>query len=311
MKLAYVFLLVVAVNMFLRGQVYDVPIEKRVLLAPTVPMTGLFSSSYIQVNGENDPITVKKPLYIIYNHKYCKLSVGNITTYFNVDPSYTRELKEGGYIEESFINSENETNPRGWYSILIQYQKNKTTITINLPMVKNGFAYIVDNAKRFSENGEVNGNLHVENWKEIEAKIRRRDSIAAIEYAIKQEKLRIQDSLYQVDFKKRTISQANNGDNNYDLYFRNPQEFELLKRKMKVLKDSLLKDNLMGYPIVVHIDTTGKIVECTAKANWYNYAMPKLNQYFLSNPYFVSPYKYIGNDVSRRGTKYPAYIEVQ
>ena len=36
-----------------------------------------------------------------------------------------------------------------------------------------------------------------------------------------------------------------------------------------------------------------------------------LNEYFLSNPYFVSPYKYIGDDIARRGTKYPAYIEVK
>ena len=292
------------------AQVSDAPVDKRILLAPTIAMTGLMGDSYLQVSSGKEPLLVNRPIFIIYNHKYCTINIGGKVTFLKVDETYTRELIDG-YTVESFISGEGNETPRGWYSIYIQHKKNQTTLTINLPMVPDGFAYIVDHARVFSENGEVNNKLHVKNWKEIEAKIRTRDSIAAVEYAIKQEKLRIQDSLYQVDFKKRTISQTNNGDNNYDLYFKNPQEFELLKRKMKVLKDSLLKDNLMGYPIVVHVDTAGKIVECTAKANWYNYAMPKLNEYFLSNPYFVSPYKYIGDDIARRGTKYPAYIEVK
>ena len=74
------------------------------------------------------------------------------------------------------------------------------------------------------------------------------------------------------------------------------------------LEDSLLHSRLMGYPVLLYIDTTGRIIDCKAKAKWYDYAMPALINYFKNNPYRVSPYTYNDRQSPRYGRKYPAYI---
>jgi hypothetical protein len=272
---------------------------------------GLIGYSYLEVIGERNPITVNKPLYIIYNSRYCKLSIDGKVTYFNVDPSYTRELEKGDVVE-SFINDESETNVRGWFSIRIEHKKaGSSTLTVNLPMVGQIHAYVVNDAKIFSENGQVTGKVHIENWKELEARAKTADSLNSVrrkEMAPIIEKQRIQDSLNNLPAEVKYENQLNEGDNEYDLYFRHPDEHNALKKMMYHLEDSLLHDRLMGYPVLLYIDTTGRIVDCKAKAKWYEYAMPKLIAYFKNNQYRVSPYTYNDRQSPRYGRKYPAYI---
>ena len=98
------------------GEVHQIATPTR--LPPALEFKGLFGYSYFDVSGENDPVIVNKPIYLIFNSKYCKLSIGDIVNYFPVDPSYTRILKKGD-VEESFLNDETSSTPRGWYSILM------------------------------------------------------------------------------------------------------------------------------------------------------------------------------------------------
>ncbi|MCX6199206.1 MAG: hypothetical protein NTY88_08280 [Bacteroidetes bacterium] len=271
---------------------------------------GLFSATYLEVNGKGDLKQVNSPLSIVYNSSYCRLSISGVVNNFKVD-AYSKKLSSGD-VEESFLSDETATTPRGWYYILITHNNLGTsTITVNLPMIPNGNAYIVNKAEIFTENGKVTGKVHVENWKEIENEVSVNDSIVALKEKNRKEtelKERIEDS---ISSERKFDEQLNAGENLYNLYYSHPDENQKLIQKIRGLKTGLLHNNLDGYDILVYIDKEGYVTECKASNSRYDSYMPLLNEYFKKNKYQVSPYIYFNGHSIRNGNKYPAFIKVR
>ena len=226
-------LLLLCISVFSQdNQVHTIPKQTHVYLEPQLEPIGFFASSYTEVNGEKET-TVKKPLYIIYNNRYCELFIGDISASFPVDASYTRELVKGDVVE-SFINDDAATVNRGWYSIIIEHNKaGSSKITINMPMVPKGQAYFVEEAQTYSRSGKV----HVENWKEIEEKAKARDAKMAERKRINDSTLlakRVNDSLSNVRYaeekEKKRSDQLNEGNN---------ENFEWENREKRAFEDNL------------------------------------------------------------------------
>lgn len=138
---------------------------------------GLFADSYLETQYNGELKKINKPIYIIYNRTYCQLSINGIVRSFETE-AYSSHIKEGN-IEEGFLNGENKTITRGWYSINILHdKKSKSTITVNMPLIPGGKAIIVPDAQVYSENGKVTGKEFITNWKELEQKLKYEDSVS-------------------------------------------------------------------------------------------------------------------------------------
>ena len=115
-------------------------------------------------------VIVKKSISIIYNKEYCTFWVeGKGATFFKTR-GYETTL-HGDYIHTSFLSEETNVTPDGWYSIVIDENKDGIIFQVILPshagdrIYPNGYTYLVNKAEKYSENGKVNGNIQVINQK--------------------------------------------------------------------------------------------------------------------------------------------------
>lgn len=127
---------------------------------------GLFSKSYLHYIGNTDRAErVKKNIYIIYNRGFCIFYVEGKGSFFFKIRNYTEKL-DGEYIHTDFVSEETNTTPDAYYGILIDKSKDETIFQVSLP---NGYTYIVNDAKVYSQNGLVKNNPYIKNYKEFDS----------------------------------------------------------------------------------------------------------------------------------------------
>jgi hypothetical protein len=138
---------------------------------------GLFSDSYYETQMNGGLKKIQKPFYIIYNRNYCQLSENGILRSFPTE-AFAQTVRNG-HRDEGFLNAETSTFNRGWYSIHVLFDGNGTgTITVNMPVIARGKAFIVPNAEIYSEDGKVKGKVYIKNWKELTRGFKYDDSLA-------------------------------------------------------------------------------------------------------------------------------------
>lgn len=133
---------------------------------------GLFANSYLEPAkyGVDKMIPIQKSISIIYNKEYCSFYVeGKGVTFFKTRSYET--ILHGDYMHTSFLSEETNVTPDGWYSIVIDENKDGIIFQVILPshagdrIYPNGFTYLVKNAKKYSEDGKVIGNVQIINQK--------------------------------------------------------------------------------------------------------------------------------------------------
>lgn len=106
---------------------------------------GFYSGVYKEAQGDDDLSTVKKDFCIIYNENSCLLNLNGTTSVFRIK-SYNKKISNN-IVQESFSNNSAENYPADWFDITInKKQLLSNEITINLPLVKGGYFYYVENA---------------------------------------------------------------------------------------------------------------------------------------------------------------------
>lgn len=105
------------------------------------------------------------------------------------------------------MSEETETTPFGYYQISIYENKDGVMFEVSLPsyagdkVYPDGFTYLVEKAQKYSENGKVDGNIQIENWKELEKQERINDSLIIVhreEKEMIERQNNIEDSLLNV-----------------------------------------------------------------------------------------------------------------
>ncbi|MCW3125980.1 MAG: hypothetical protein JWO03_1638 [Bacteroidetes bacterium] len=150
-------------------------------------MMTLTGSSYVEGDG-NSQKTVNKTISITYDRGYCELMLDGSVIDFKIE-GYSKTLNKGN-VAESFMNGETKLLRRGEYDFTIKYNHPGTAeVTINKPLEPEGYFYVVNYARVYSENGKVTGYAHVD----IPQKIHDLDSLDNYLQA----KRHIDDSIYQ------------------------------------------------------------------------------------------------------------------
>jgi|GEM_PF-2603755 len=124
---------------------------------------GLFANSYLATSnlGSTNLKRVNIPISIIYSHDYCSFFLdGKLKTFFKIR-GYTTGT-QGEYLHTSFVSEETDVTPDGYYGIMIDEGKTETIFQVSLP---SGFTYVVNKAKKYSELGKVENNVHIINQK--------------------------------------------------------------------------------------------------------------------------------------------------
>jgi len=133
---------------------------------------------------------VNKSMVLTYNRDYSILYIeGEKNVYFS-NQQYTRDLNEG-QLHESYLSSETSTTPYGRYNIQIFHLKNQNIFEVVLP----GVTFYAEHAELYSENGKVQHNPYVNNWKELLEKEEQRKNLD------KQKNILIKDSIRKVEVK--------------------------------------------------------------------------------------------------------------
>ena len=169
---------------------------------------GLYANSYLETAkyGSDKNVRVKKNISIIYNKDYCKFYVEGKGSFFFKTRNYERKM-QGKYLQTSFLSQETSTTPDHYYDVTIFESKDGIMFEVALTsyagdkVYPNGFTYLVEKADKYSENGKVNGNIQIENWKELEKQERINDSVIRVRREEEEKVLRqnkIEDSLFIV-----------------------------------------------------------------------------------------------------------------
>ena len=278
---------------------------------------GYFASSYLYAHGNSEPQKVIKPLHIVYDRNYCQLFLDNVTYSFKVF-AYETHIEKGNMVE-TFWNDETESTAKGWFSIMVVHNKPGTCeVTVNLPMIKGGAAYIAENAQAYSENGKVTGSMHIDNWKELAQQAHVDDSLAALRKARASDPAlkRIDDSVAKERAFEKSLLKS---DPSYQLAKTDPAEFEKLKQTVsavisndphgmyiiKIDKDGYVKECIVSYAIL----KSGDELKGPKVVDKYN-ALE--TQYFKAHKYKVPPYVYTNpSRPAQNGMTIPASIYIQ
>jgi hypothetical protein len=275
---------------------------------------GLFAESYFetQKNGELQKINkpfyiiykINKPFYIIYNRTYCQFSLNGSVSSFQTD-AYSSGIKEGN-IQEGFLNAETKTINRGWYSIeIVHDKKGKSTITVNMPLIPGGKAIVAPNAQVYSENGKVTGKVFINNWKELEQKLKYEDSLSKTKLKFAENVNVQKNSDDSTGVSKRDSflfarqeTALNNG-NNFNQVNLNPLA-NVISQKMKPEKKDYFYSNFK-----VIIDKDGLIIDAFPDGKGGNIIdkyVPLIKNELLNKQ--VSPYRH------KNGKTYQSYAFV-
>jgi hypothetical protein len=265
---------------------------------------GLFADSYLETQHNGELKKINKPIYIIYNRTYCQLSINGTEKSFETE-AYSSSIKNGN-IEEGFLNAETKTINRGWYSINILHdKKSKSTITVNMPLIPGGKAIIVPDAQVYSENGKVTGKVFINNWKELEQKLKYEDSLSKTKVKAV-ENLNVRRNSYDsTSISKRDSfllarqeTALNNG-NNFNQVNLNPLA-DVITKIIKPDKKDYFYSNFK-----VIIDKDGVIIDAFPEGkagNIIDKYVPLIKNELLNKR--VSPYKY------KDGKTYQSYAYV-
>ena len=230
--------------------------------------SGLIGDSYIE-SSKGVEKKVNKTIYIVYNRNICTFyAEGQGAITFRIR-NYRTELEEG-YMHTSFISEETNVTPDGHYWVMIDPNKNGTTFQVALPT---DFTYLVMKTRKYSENGEVKNNAYIQNWKELNKKLKaEEDSLIIVEqkkeYA--NQKKKIEDSLVilnrKVEKSNIEIKRLEGGDNSNNVDIRWLRDTVISKVKSEVFFSSDFK---------ILIDKNGVITNATPK----NLLPPEMEKY--------------------------------
>lgn len=153
------------------------------------PMFGLFGAHCLQAANDGSIRRLNKRVAIIYNQEYCWYYTPNGDVVSFKTRSYTKDLNASAKsIHESFVNQESQTTVDAFYHIMVDQTNEGTTFQVSTPTG----TIVVQNAERFSENGQVKSGAMKIDWAAVRAGERRSDSVMAYR---RQAEQRRQDSL--------------------------------------------------------------------------------------------------------------------
>lgn len=260
---------------------------------------GLQSNSYLEISSNSDKeVRVKKNISIVYNKEYCKFYVEGKGSFFFKTRNYERKM-QGSYLQTSFLSQETNTTPDHYYDVTIFENKGGIEFQVALP---NGFTYLVEKATKYSENGKVNGNIQVENLKELEQKEKINASLSIVRQAEKENLIlqnKMEDSIFI--FKRDSLR---NIDQHFDLLKgdnlnRSNIKFlsDIIEAKVSVSKNDYIYNNFK-----ILIDANGIIkntVPYDKQGNIIEKYLPLINKAIAGIK--VNPYQ------APNGGYYPSY----
>jgi hypothetical protein len=128
---------------------------------------GFYTGSYKEAKGDDDLSNTKKEFCIIYNENSCLLKINGVVTLFKIN-SYARKLTNNN-IQESFTNLETDNYPEGWFDININNRQAKSNeITINIPKIKGGYFYYIEDALDISLDSINKNKSLIAKWKNFQ-----------------------------------------------------------------------------------------------------------------------------------------------
>lgn len=271
----------------------------------------LLAHSYV-IMKDGKENKVNKAMVLTYNRDYSILYIeGEKNVHFS-NEQYTRDLNEG-QLHESYLSSETSTTPYGRYNIQIFHLKNQNIFEVVLP----GVTFYAGHAELYSENGKVQHNPYVTNWKELLVKEEQRKSKEELRKSLEKtknkfitdsiRKVEVKDSirLIRLDSMKRV--EAENKLLSGDTYISIDRNIDFTLNSIVQKKINLKNDEFIIYSWKIIIDKEGVITDALPDENnkgghLISSYIPAINNALINQR--IKPF------VAQNGNNYPFYSTV-
>ncbi len=135
-----------------------------------------YANNYKESSGNEDLLTSKKDFCLIHNDSYCLLSINNDVTFFSIK-SYNKKLVKN-QVQISFTNNETDKFPEGWFDITLnKNQLISSNVSINLPKIKGGYFYYIENATEIKPDSTFKIKKILEKWKDFQKGVNNENDI--------------------------------------------------------------------------------------------------------------------------------------